>query len=63
MSKPEPQKRTAAESRDAVLAMGVTDADICAVVDASPPLTDAQRERIAEISQPVLRRMRGKQPE
>jgi hypothetical protein len=38
--------------------MGVTREDLHAVASTCPPLTDAQRERIAEISQPVLRRLR-----
>jgi hypothetical protein len=52
----------AAESRrQRLLAIGVTDEDIRAVAATCPPLTDAQRAVIAEISQPILRRLRRKQ--
>ena len=62
MSTPELHKRkqTVAETYRLLEQMGVTRADIGAVVDASPPLTAGQRERIAVISQPVLRRLRNK---
>lgn len=63
MSKPEPHKLTREQRERALEAMGVTDADIRAVVDASPPLTGQQRQAIAEISQPILRRLRRKPPE
>jgi len=57
-AKPEPHKQTVAETYRLLEQMGVTREDLHAVASTCPPLTDAQRERIAEISQPVLRRLR-----
>ena len=56
----ERRKQTSAEDRAILRAAGITDADIRAVVALSPPLADWQRELIAEVSQPILRRMRDR---
>lgn len=63
MTKPEPHKQTREERERLLAEMGVTEADLRAVARTCPPLTNKQRERVAEISQPVLRRLRGQQPE
>lgn len=47
-----------AETYRLLAAMGVTRADLRRITSASPPFTQDQLERIAEISQPILRRMR-----
>jgi hypothetical protein len=53
-------KLTREEREQALRDMGVTEADLRAVAATCPPLTAEQRQRIAEISQPVLRRLRNK---
>ena len=58
MSTLTPERQTAAETNQLLSMMGVTRDDLRRITSAAPPLTEAQRERIAEISQPILRRMR-----
>ena len=55
-------KLTREQRERALEAMGVTEADLSAVAATCPPLSDQQREAIAVISQPILRRLRGQAP-
>jgi hypothetical protein len=51
-------KLTREERERLLAAMGVTQADLSAVAATCPPLSAEDREAIAEISQPILRRLR-----